>query len=122
MSEDKIIIGVENDGDLAERADSTDQIKHTLTVTAAFECSLRGQLISEPIGKRIGKGHAELKDIDARLDDGAASFHRAVEIGIARTEVADEGGTVFFPGTGKGFFDSIHQEVRISYCGSALFR
>ena len=60
LSEDKIIIGVENDGDLAEPADSTDQIKHALTVTAALECSLRGQLIGEPVCERIRKGHTKL--------------------------------------------------------------
>jgi len=47
--------------------------------------------------------------IDAGLDHGAAGLDRAVEIGVAGAEVADESGAVFITRAGEGLFDTVHR-------------
>jgi len=75
-------------------------------VAAVFEGALGGELVGQAVGERVGEGHAQLEDIDAAVEDGAAGIQRRVEIGIACAEVGDEGSTVLRLGAGKGLGDA----------------
>ena len=105
--EDRIQVSVEDDRDLGARPDLADAIEHAGNGGARFQGTLRGELIDEAVGERIGKRDAELEDVGAGFFEGESEIDGAREIGIAGADVGDE--CFLVPGTegGETLVDSI---------------
>ena len=58
---------------------------------AAFQRALPGQLDRRAVGHRVGEGHAQLDDIDARGRQALHDRQRGCHIGIAAHDIGDEG-------------------------------
>jgi hypothetical protein len=91
---------------LYEFTNRSHQIQHTLAGHPTFKSTLGRQLIRQSIRQGIRKRHAQLKDIDPRLDQLTAGSQRSLKIRIAGTEVGHKTGAIFFLRRGKGSCDT----------------
>jgi hypothetical protein len=71
-------------------ADLPDAIENSGNRSARFQGALRGQLIDEAVGERIGKWDAELEDVGAGFFEGEREIDGRRETGIAGADVGDE--------------------------------
>ena len=106
--EEQVIITIEHDGLIGPGASGADDVQQAVVSHAGFERALRGQLIRQTVGERIGEGDTDFEDVGAVLGEGEQDLFRRGGVGIARADVTDEGRTAFGFAAGKGLSDSIH--------------
>jgi hypothetical protein len=106
VREDEVVVGVEDDRDVARLAHAPHQLEHPRRRHPRLEGPLRRQLVGEAVGKRVRERDAELEDVRAALDHGQAGRKRRVKIRVARAQVGHERRPVLGSGAGEGFPDA----------------
>ena len=90
------------------------QLEHALGRHPTFECTLRRELVGQPVRQRIRERNAELQDIHSGSNERPTRLDRGVEIRITGTEVRDERSAILAPGTGESGGEAGHGTERLA--------
>src|ERR1700704_2725961 len=105
--EDWIQVSVENDRDLRLFADLPYAFEHAAGGRSGGESALRGELIDDSIGERIGKRQTKLENVRAGFFEREPKIDRAVKTGIARANVGDKPFALLGAELGKALVDLV---------------
>src|SRR3954463_4801682 len=104
---DWVHVGVENNRNLRGFPNFAHAIQDFLNGCAAGQCALRGQLVHNSIGQRIGKRQSKFEDIGSRPREGETQSRGLREGRISRTYVRNKTFAFFATESLETFIDPI---------------